>query len=231
MGAPRRLGGALLVGMLIAGGCADVQQPAAVSDSTTAPPTTATTSSTTGSTSTTTSVTTTSTTSTTTSTVPTTTAPSPPPSSIYPTTSPPTTVATAPLAGPDDLVGSLSLSVPAVVPGQEFGVSLTVTNVADHRIALEDRVHLDYVAARLTVVGADPLTSGYWWLGDRELEPGESHTMSRTWELTFSASDGDEIEVVAVIAGSLDSFNRAQATIATLDGVPTLVVPVGSASA
>ena len=129
----------------------------------------------------------------------------------------------------DDLVGTIWLSASELVPGESFTVNLTVTNVADHPVYLEDRDDLVYLAARLTEEGKETAFGGYVWLGDRVLAPGDSHTMSRPVPPIVTGT-GTELEVVAVIAFSLDSFNRVMATGAVLTGVPAIFVPVADVS-
>lgn len=149
-----------------------------------------------------------------------------PTTTVSPATSaPPTTepIEPAPMAAAGDLVGTLSTAEGEWAPGQPFTVMLTVTNVADHRVALEDPADLRFLAAR---VGDDALTFSFLWLGNTELDPGESHTMTRSWDPEIGPDPGDAITVTAVIAQSVDSFNRAQNTVGVVDGVPALVVPV-----
>ena len=126
-----------------------------------------------------------------------------------------------------DLVGSLSLSMTEYVPGVEFTVTLTVTNVSDHPVALEDRSAGPRYLAVHGFPTAEPFSGGgfgaYLWLGDTVLGPGRSHTMSRSW----GYGDPDAVEItyeVALAAG--DSFNRLVNTVAVVAGVPPVRIPV-----
>lgn len=137
-----------------------------------------------------------------------------------PTVATPTTVPPGPveLAGADDLTGTLSIAPADWVPGGEITVTLTVTNVSDRRVALEDRGELRFLAVRASVDG-DPPRTDYLWIGDGEVDAGAQHTMTRTWTPELAAEPGDTVDIVAVIAASTDSFNRAQSTIAVVTGV------------
>ncbi|GJM37479.1 MAG: hypothetical protein DHS20C19_08460 [Acidimicrobiales bacterium] len=129
------------------------------------------------------------------------------------------------LAGAVDLVGSLSLDADSYESGTALTVTLTVTNVSDHPVSLEDRADLRFLAVRASI-GGSALDSSYLWLGDAELEPGEQHTMSRSWTPALSAEAGAEVDFDTVIAESADSFNRVQNTVAVVTAVPRIVLPV-----
>ncbi len=129
----------------------------------------------------------------------------------------------------DDLVGTISVSPSEFAPGESSIVTLTVTNVADHPVYLEDRGDLVYLAARVTEEGQETPFVRYVWLGDGVLAPGEHRTMSRVAPIVPGI--GTEVEVVAVIAFSIDSFNRGVATRAVITGVPAIVVPVAEGPA
>lgn len=106
-------------------------------------------------------------------------------------------------------------------------VTLTVTNASDRRVALEDRDQLRFLGVR---AGDDVLNSSYLWLGDTALEPGEQHTMTRSWTPEFAPDPDRPATLVAVIAESVDSFNRAQTTVGVVEGVPALMLPVAPAA-
>lgn len=143
------------------------------------------------------------------------------------TTAATTTTTTAPtaagLAEAADLVGTLSLDAATFEPGAELTVSLTVTNVSGHPVALEDRGELRFLAVRASIDGS-ALDTSYLWLGDTDLGPGDEHTMSRSWTPALSAEPGEEVEFHAVIAESVDSFNRAQNTVGVVTAVPSVVL-------
>jgi hypothetical protein len=173
----------------------------------------------------------TTTTATTTTTTPPDTAPtSTTTSAVPPTTTAPATTATPsppPLATAPDLVGSMSVMHDPNVDGGAFMITLTVTNVSDHAVALQDQGKVRYVAVRHHPVATLAVYSSYTWLGDADLEPGEQHTMSRT--AAGSLAEADDTDFTAVIAYG-DSFNRLVNTAEVLTGVPSVVLPSAAPS-